>query len=187
MIFNNINNKKIIVKFHELYLYDENYPIKYLFFVPSQSITKKYLLEINYDDFHKFIQDCFDLGFPKKYSKFDFESKIIQLIESYKIYTDNESQIIINKKIGNLLLNHLSFIKFDYLKNLYKYFNSVHYIDQNKEHIKHSQIRYLIIMFTNLLDLIIYESDNKFNKSKPSIYKSEPINDLDFIFDYYLD
>ena len=97
MIFNNINSRKISVKFHEIYLYNENNNYKYLFFIPSSSIVKKYLIDLDYQEFYKFVEECLQLGYPRKCSKFEFESQIIQLIENYKIYNDFETQILINK------------------------------------------------------------------------------------------
>jgi hypothetical protein len=93
---------------------------------------------------------------------------------------------MINKKIGNLLLNNIDFIKFDYLKNLYKNFNSIAHTNVlSEEYIKNSQYKYLIIIMNNLVE--VKSSNIYFENNQHSSLDLLKINYLDFIYDYYLD
>jgi len=182
----NTFSKNFTVKFHDLHLYNDDGYYQYLFFIPGFSIQKKYLLDFDFNEFKNFIKECMEIKYPNSFSKFDFETQIIQLIESYKIFPNFSNQIMINKKIGNLLLNNIDFIKFDYLKNLYKNFNSIAHTNVlSEEYIKNSQYKYLIIIMNNLVE--VKSSNIYFENNQHSSLDLLKINYLDFIYDYYLD
>jgi hypothetical protein len=182
IIFENINDKNYFIKFHETFMYVDNDSLQYLFNLSTPGFSKKYLCDFKLDDFKNFVKLCIELG-ENKLDRFDFESRIIQLVEKYNEYPDVGTRLLLDKKIGNLLLFNHKFTDFSYLKKLEKHFYTVpktNYIMGFSGLIQNKEIKYLLILINNLMDVKIDE-----------LYNNQMFNTcdnfrlLDFIFDYY--
>jgi hypothetical protein len=164
--------KSYMVKFHEFRIYLKKTQMKYLFMLHN---FKKYLLEINYDDFKNFIKECLILNAGIKELN-DFELEIIQLIHRYGNTNDLNFKILLAKKIGSLMLYNADHLNFSYLKNLENYFNN-YSKDLDPIATLNNYIRYLIIISNNLLVVKELELSDE----------PEKVDILDFVFDYYCD
>ena len=194
MQFDNIKSFDYTVEFHDVHLYyddGDDEKMEYLFCINKVSpkvLNKKILMPIDTKQFVQFVKDC--LEYPQEnLSKTDFEINIIQLIDKYNNNYSLDILNIINIKLGNLLLSHIKFKNFDYLRNLEKQFCS-HNKLANTADVQYfnSQICYLIIMLNNLVSVKKNQKDNQNYKIKKlQIKKLEKDNIcyLDFIFDYW--
>lgn len=197
MQFANIKSFEYIVEFHDVHLYydnDNDEKMEYLFCINKNSpniLNKKYLMPIQTQQFVQFVKDC--LEYPEeKLSKNDFEINIIQLIEKYNQNYSIDVMNLINVKIGSLLLNHIQYKNFDYLKKIEKQFGSQYKFSKTIDsQFFNSQICYLIIMINNLLSIKktqIINPNYKIKKSKKinmKEIKTDNFDYLDFIFDYW--
>lgn len=182
LIFENINGKKLLIKFHELFMYRDNDSLQYLFNIITPGFSKKYLYEFKLEEIWKFIKSCLELG-ENYLDRFDFESRIIQLVCKYDEYSDVGTRLILDKKIGNLLLFNHKFIDFPYLKKIEKHFYSVpktNFFNGTSGLEQNQEIKFLIIIINNLKNVII--EDPFYNKH---INTCEGFKLIDFIFDYY--
>jgi hypothetical protein len=172
------------VVLHDVHLYMESKQMKYLFNISGPCYYKKYLLDINYLDFKEFIKECLDYG-PNPLNQNDFEMSIIQIIKKYPNQEINSNlRLFLNKKLGNLILFNSQFKNFYYLKKLEKFFSIYSNFQTDNMQIKqNSQIKYLLILINNIVELKSNNIRIKSSVGKPSLH--EP-NWLDFIYDYYL-
>lgn len=193
MQFANINSFEHIVEFHDVHLYytnDNDEFMEYLFSI-GNTFTKKYLLPINTKSFVQFVSDC--LTYPtEKLSKDEFEISIIQLIDKYNQSYTLDVMNLINVKIGSLLLNHIQYKNFTYLKSIEKQFGVSHkFIKTDETKFFNSQICYILIIINNLIGIKktpIINYNYKISKSKAVDIKhifTDNFNYLDFIFDYW--
>lgn len=183
LIFENINGKNYIIKFHEIFMYLENNTMQYIFNIITSGFSKKYLYEFTLDEFKNFIKSCIVLG-DNYLTRFEFEAQITQLIETYGHYPDVGTRLILDKKIGNLLLFNHQYFDFPYLKNLEKHFYSVpktNIITGESGLKQNLEIKYLLIILSNLM----YVSVNDYINSEQMSESFENFNLLDFIFDHY--
>ncbi len=200
MQFDNIKSFEYTVEFHDLHLYyndDDNEKMEYLFCLNNQVpniLNKKILMPINTKHFVQFIKDC--LEYPvENLSKHDFEINIIQLIDKYNNNFSFDILNLINIKLGNLILSHIKFKNFAYLKNLHKQFGSQNKLANIKDiQFFNSQICYLIILLNNLISVKKQQKNNQNYRIKKSQViqlnqinqlKTENFDYLDFIFDYW--
>jgi hypothetical protein len=174
-----INQTHYSIILHDVHLYLEpKKQMKYLFCLNTQHYPKKYLLDINYNLFENFIKECLEIG-NETLNREDWEINIIQTLEKYQYVQNDNLKIFLNKKLGNLILNNFQHKNFAYLRKIEKYFVCYSDYDYNSLQYKlNSQIKYLIILINNLVE--IKTSTVRIKKTH------EPINFLDFIFDYYL-
>ena len=205
MQFDNLKSFEYTVEFHDVHLYyndndndNDNYndtdeKMEYLFCLNNGSASilhKKYLMPINTKQFIQFIKDC--LEYPEEnLSKSDFEIAVIQLIGKYN---NNSLDILylVNIKLGSLILSHIKFKDFDYLKKVEKQFGS-HSKLANTADIQYfnSQICYLIIILNNLISVKKIQKNNHYYQIKKSQLvqmkqiKTDNFDYLDFIFDYW--
>ncbi len=171
IIFEN-NNEHFSVNFHQVHLYLKNNKLQYLFVHPIYQY-KKYIIDINYNDFKKFIIKCSE------------NKKIINSISEIKSEYDKILNDIISCNNINLKLNFCQklgeLILFNYdnkdvfnIKNIYCLFT----VQNNQDNLINSfncYIRYLIIMINNLNNVEYY------------FVKNIDFDMIDFIYDYYLD
>ena len=166
-----------IIKFHELNLYlEKDGSMKYLFDIRKNNYPKKYLLDIDLNDFKSFIKECLTYGI-NKVSQYDYDSTIIQLFNKYEMTQDLNLKLLINKKIGNLILSNSKFKNFYYLKSLEKFFYNNNITESLIYNKQHSQIKYLIIIINNFISL---------KKSNKNYNDKNTFDILDFIYDYYV-
>ncbi len=174
-IYDNINNKKYILKFHDVHLYlHKNHKLQYLFTNPVH-VYKKYILDIDYYEFKQFVQDCIELD-SSVASKDQFELECIHMLEKLSTEIDVNFKLYCCMKLGSLILSNFSYKNFIYLKKINNHFNC------NLSGLLNSQIRYLIIILNNLIEI------NTSNIKQPKKLKTnvlQEINFMDFIYDYY--
>lgn len=179
-----------VIELHDVHLYMESTKslegkqMKYLFNLSGPYFSKKYLIDINFEEFKEFIKECLEYG-HNSLNQYDFEISIIQILEKYSsLETNSNLRLFLNKKIGNLLLFNSQFKKFNYLKKLEKYFFSYSDFQTDNIYIKqNSQIKYLLILINNLVELKSNVIKIKSPIYKPILHESDK---LDFIYDYYL-
>ena len=133
-------------------------------------------MDIDYWDFENFIKECLEMG-SELINKNDWEVSVIQIIEKYDSTQNPSLKMYLNKKLGNLILFNPQYKNFDYLRKLEKFFYS--YSQPNSYFKQNSQIKYLLILVNNLVE--IKTSPIKIKRQKP-----QPVDLMDFIFDYYL-
>lgn len=173
-IYDNINNQKYIVKFHDVHLYlQKNHKLQYLF-TNQVHVYKKYILDIDYNEFKQFVQNCIELD-SLVATRDQFELECVHILEKLSTETDVNFKLYCCMKLGSLILSNFSYKNFTYLKKINNHFNC------NLSGLLNSQIRYLIIILNNLIDINI--SNIKQKKLKTNIIQE--INFMDFIYDYY--
>ena len=203
MQFDNLKSFEYTVEFHDVHLYysdndsdNDNYDEKmeYLFCLSNglaNGINKKYLMPIDTKQFYQFVKDC--LEYPEEnLSKSDFEIAVIQLIGKYNNNNSLDILNLVNIKLGNLILSHIKFKDFDYLKKVEKQFGS-HSKLANTADVQYfnSQICYLIIILNNLISVKKILKNNHYYQIKKSQLvqmkqiKTDNFDYLDFIFDYW--
>lgn len=171
-----INSNKYILTLHTIYFSNNS---KYLFTIPGTIYSRKFLLNINIDEFNDFIRDCLEIG-PNKICQNDFESIIIQLFDKYNESSNYKFKIYIYKKIGNLLIFNLIHKYFYYLEdNLHIQF--INTLTKDMHLVYHSYVKYLLILYNNLFDMNITTLDIDNNNNNINDF-----NKLDYLFDYYL-
>lgn len=197
MQFDNIKSFEYTVEFHDVHLYynnDDDDTMEYLFCFHKESpkiLNKKYLMPIDTKLFVQFVKDC--LEYPvENLSKNDFEINIIQLMDKYNNNYSLDILNLINIKLGNLILTHIKFKNFDYLRKLEKQFGSQQKLANTADvQCFNSQICYLIILLNNLISVEKKQKNNHNYKIKKSQLiqmnqmKTENFDYLDFIFDYW--
>ena len=171
-IFNS-NNQNYIVKFHEVHLYyKKNNKLQYLFIHPIYKY-KKYIIDINYYDFKNFIIKCSENECTIKLA-IDVKIEYKKLTEKIISCKNIDSRLNLCQKLGELIFfNYHHKDAFD-VKNIYVLFTSIDN-DDNFINSFNCQIRYLIIMINNLMDI-----------EHNTIRDNYDFNMLDFIYDYYL-
>jgi len=171
-IFSN-NNQRYIVNFHEVHLYHKNNnKLQYLFIHPIFKY-KKYIIDIDYYDFKNFIIKCSENEYKIKLN-IDVKIEYKKLTEQIISCKDIDLRLYLCQKLGELIFfNYHHKDVFD-IKSIYVLFTS---LDNDNIDINsfNCQIRYLIIMINNLLDIEhnIIRDNYKFDM-------------LDFIYDYYI-
>lgn len=167
------NNINYIIKFHEVHLYSKkNNKFQYLFIHPIYKY-KKYIIDIDYYDFKNFIIMCSKNEYIIKLA-IDVKIEYKKLTDKIISCKDIDSRLILCQQLGELIFfNYHHKDVFD-IKNIYVLFTSQNN-DNNLLNLFNCQIRYLIIMINNLLDI-------EFN----IIRDNYDFNILDFIYDYYL-
>jgi predicted YcjX-like family ATPase len=157
--------------------------LKYLFNVKMKFITKKMLLDVDKKAFIKFIEECLGYGIDGL-NVDDFETKIIQLVSKYKNNKNIGFRLLLNKKIGNLILSNIKHTNSDYLSKslintrLCEIVNDL--LDDDLDNLHFNQIKYIIIMINNLMEITEISTNI-------DTYKNSKFNILDVIYDYYLD
>ena len=156
-----IESMNLVIVLHNLHLYNKKKISKfgYLFSTP-----KRYLIDLDFLKFKKFIEDCLDHIYNS-----DDQEEIIHLIEKYNYTTDDLFKIEIIRRIGYYILTNPKIKHFKYLQKIIKYYNNDIGTEQNM------YIKFLIILINNLLS--IQQINQVF---------SNPLNILDIVFDYYL-
>jgi hypothetical protein len=165
-----IESMNLIVLLHNLHLYNKKKISKfgYLFSTP-----KKYLIDLDFNEFKNFIDACLHSKYNDTVDTLIVtEGEIIQLIESYDFISNAKFKIEIIKKIGNYILTKPKIKRFKYLHKLVKYYNYDIGTEQN------IYIKFLIILINNFISLQEIKLNN---------INSDNINILDFIFDYYIE
>ena len=180
--FNNINSKKYTIKIHNLNITKEsNHYFSYLFVLDYSKFTKRYIINIDTNAFKKFIYECLSIDNLIK-DQTEYDINIIQLIEKYKIFPNNNStRLYIGKKIGSLILHNIQYKNTNILKKLEKYFVTPNSALNIKDESLNCQIHYLIILINNYIRINIENDNTKLIKPTPNFAI------LDFIFDYYID
>lgn len=193
MQFANINSCEYIVEFHDVHLYynnDNDEQMEYLFSI-GNTFTKKYLLPVNTKNFVQFVANC--LEYPvQKLSKDEFEINVIQLVDKYNQNYTCDVMNLINTKLGSLILHHIQYKNFTYLKSIEKQFGLGNKFSKTIDsQFFNSQICYLLIMINNLVSLNkipLANKNYKIKKTKENSItqiKTENFDYLDFIFDYW--
>jgi hypothetical protein len=197
MQFDDIKSFEYTVEFHDVHLYynnDDDEQIEYLFCLNKGApsiLNKKILMPIDTKQFVQFVKDC--LEYPvENLSKSDFEINIIQLIDKFNNNYNLDILNLINIKLGSLILSHIKFKNFDYLKKVEKQFGSQNKLANTADvQCFNSQICYLIIILNNLVNVNKIQKNNHNYQIKKSQLtqinqiKIENFDYLDFIFDYW--
>ena len=221
-IYNNINDEKYIIKFHDVHLYlQKNKKLQYLF-TNNIHIYKKYIIDINYYDFQDFVKECIELqcavetknNFEFQYTsvvetknsfelqcavktetknnfelqcavetKNNFELQCVQLVEKLVTTSNIDFKLYCCKKLGSLILLNYIHKDFKGLKPLHKLFTFFVSESDIKINSLNSQIRYLIIILNNLIEVSKHKIKIKKIINNQSLYDQNSI--LDFIYDYY--
>ena len=211
-IYNNINDEKYIIKFHDVHLYlQKNKKLQYLF-TNNIHIYKKYIIDINYYDFQDFVKECIELQYTsvvetknnfefqytsvvetknsfklqcavKTETKNNFELQCIQLVEKLVTTSNIDFKLYCCKKLGSLILLNYIHKDFKGLKPLHKLFTFFVSESDIKINSLNSQIRYLIIILNNLIEVSKHKIKIKKIINNQSLYDQNSI--LDFIYDYY--
>jgi hypothetical protein len=175
-IFNNQHNENYIVKFHEVHLYykKNNNKLQYLFVHPIFKY-KKYIIDIDYYDFKKFIVNCSKnkniIKLTKKIGS--VKNEYIKLTEKIVSVKNINLRLNICQKLGELIFfNHHHKNVFD-IKHIYTLF-TIQNNDDNLINSLNCHVKYLIIMINNLLEI------------ECNLIKDNNFDMLDFIYDYYL-
>jgi hypothetical protein len=171
-IFNN-NNINYIIKFHEVHLYyKNNNKLQYLFIHPIFKY-KKYIIDIDFYEFRNFIIKCSENEYNIKLAS-DVKIEYKKLTEKLISCKDIELRLYLCQKLGELIFSNYHHKDVFDIKNIYVLFTSLNNED-TFINLFNCQIRYLIIMINNLLDIEqnIIRDNYKFDM-------------LDFIYDYYL-
>jgi hypothetical protein len=197
MQFDNIKSFEYTVEFHDVHLYynnDDDEKMEYLFCLNKGApniLNKKILMPIDTKQFVQFIKDC--LEYPvENLTKTDFEINIIQLIDKYNSNYSLDILNLVNIKLGSLLLSHIKFKNFSYLKKVEKQFGSQSKLANTADvQCFNSQICFLIIMLNNLISVEKKQKNNhNYQIKKSQLEQMNQINTenfdyLDFIFDYW--
>jgi hypothetical protein len=170
-IFNN-NNQNYIVKFHEVHLYHKNNnKLQYLFIHPIFKY-KKYIIDIDFYDFKNFIIKCSENESIIKLAS-DVKIEYKKLTEKLISYKNINSRLISCQKLGELIFYNFHHKDVFEIKDIYSLFTSLDNEDTSINSFN-CQIRYLIIMINNLLNI------------EQNTIRNYEFNMLDFIYDYYL-
>jgi hypothetical protein len=170
-IFSNYN-QNYIVKFHEVHLYHKNNnKLQYLFIHPIFKY-KKYIIDINFYEFKNFIIKCSENESTIKLAS-DVKIEYKKLTEKLISCKDIESRLYLCQKLGELIFSNYHHKDVFDIKNIYILFTSLNNED-TFINLFNCQIRYLIIMINNLLDI------------QQNTIRNYEFDMLDFIYDYYL-
>ena len=197
MQFDDIKSFGYTIEFHDVHLYynnDDDEEMEYLFCLNKGApniLNKKILMPIDTKQFVQFVKDC--LEYPSEnLSKSDFEINVIQLIDKYNNNYSLDILNLINIKLGSLLLSHIKFKNFDYIKKVEKQFGSQNKLANTADvQYFNSQICFLIIILNNLVSVNkIQKTNNNYKIKKSQLtqinqIKTENFDYLDFIFDYW--